>query len=78
MKIIGIDDGENIKKINKKKIMIVSIIAIVLLALLVIFITYCTNKQFRDIMDKYVLMKNVIEVKNLVKEYKELKAKRAK
>ncbi len=61
MKIIGIDDGENIKKINKKKIMIVSIIAIVLLALLVIFITYCTNKQFRDIMDKYVLMKNVIE-----------------
>lgn len=61
MKIIGIDNGENIKKINKKKIMIVSIIAIVLLVLFVIFITYCFNKPFRDIMDKYVLMKNVIE-----------------
>lgn len=61
MKIIGIDDGENIKKINKKKILVVFIIAIVLLILFVIFITYCVNKPFRDIMDKYVLMKNVIE-----------------
>lgn len=61
MKIIGINDGEKIKKINKNKIMMVSIIAVLLLILFVIFITYCVNKSFRDIMDKYVLMKNVIE-----------------
>lgn len=61
MKIIGIDEEENIKKINKKKIIIISIVAIVLVILFAIFIVYSVNKPFRDIIDKYVLMKNVIE-----------------
>lgn len=59
MKIIGIDDGEDVKKINKKKIMIVSIVAVVILVIFLVFIAYCVSKPFRDIMDKYVLMKNV-------------------
>lgn len=59
MKIIGIDDGEDVKKINKKKIMIVSIVAVVILVIFLVFTAYCVSKPFRDIMDKYVLMKNV-------------------
>lgn len=59
MKIIGIDDGEDVKKINKKKIMIISIVAVVILVIFLVFTAYCVSKPFRDVMDKYVLMKNV-------------------
>lgn len=59
MKIIGIDDGKDIKKINKKKIMIVSIVAVVIFVIFLVFTAYCVSKPFRDVMDKYVLMKNV-------------------
>lgn len=61
MKIIGIDDEENIKQINKKKITIIIIVAITITVGIITFIAYCVNKPFRDILDKYVLMKNVIE-----------------
>lgn len=61
MKVIGINDTENIKKINKKKIIIISAILLVIIIGVLIFIAYCNNKQFRDILDKYVLMKNVVE-----------------
>ena len=61
MKIIGIDDGEDIRKVNKKKIMIISIIILLVVIAIITFIIYCVNKPFRDLLDKYVLMKNVIE-----------------
>lgn len=61
MKIIGIED-ENIKtKLNKKRVMIASIIGIVAVIILILFIIYCANRTFRDMVDKYILMKNVIE-----------------
>lgn len=59
MKIIGIDDGKNVKKINKKRITVAFIVAIIILVIFFVFIAYCVSKPFRDIMDKYVLMKNV-------------------
>lgn len=61
MKIIGIDDGEDVRKLNKKKIMVFSIIVAVIIVIFFVFITYCVSKPFRDMMDKYVLMKNVVE-----------------
>lgn len=61
MKIIGIDDQKDVKKINKKKVMIASIVALIILIIVILFIIYCANKPFRDFIDKYVLMKNVIE-----------------
>lgn len=61
MKIIGIEN-ENIKtKLNKKRVMIASIIGIVIVIILILFIIYCANRTFRDMVDKYILMKNVIE-----------------
>lgn len=61
MKIIGIKDEEDVKRLNKKKIMITFIIALILIIVAIIFIVYCANKPFRDFLDKYVLMKNVVE-----------------
>ena len=61
MKVIGIDDTENVKKINKKKTIIILAILLVIIIGALIFIAYCNNKQFRDMLDKYVLMKNVVE-----------------
>lgn len=61
MKIIGIDDEKSVKKVNKKKIAITSAIALLIIIAIIIFIIYCVNKPFRDMMDKYVLMKNIIE-----------------
>lgn len=61
MKIIGIED-ENIKrKLNKKRVMIASIIGIIAFIILILFIIYCSSKSFRNVVDKYILMKNVME-----------------
>lgn len=62
MKIIGIDEQEvKNKQINVKKILITSIVSIIILIILILFILYSCNKSFRNFMDKYVLMKNVME-----------------
>lgn len=62
MKIIGIDDSEEkTKKLNMKKLRIAIIIATIILIFIVLFCIYLGNKNFRDFMDKYVLMKNVTE-----------------
>ena len=62
MKIIGIDDKEEkIKEINRKKILITTFICIIILILLVTICVYIANKPFREFIDKYVLMKNVVE-----------------
>ena len=62
MKIIGIDDQEEkIKELNRKKVLITTIISILLIALIIIVCVYMANKTFRDLIDKYVLMKNVTE-----------------
>lgn len=62
MKIIGIEEEqEKIKQIDAKKVLIASILVIIIVITLVIIITYVANKQFRDFMDQYVLMKNVME-----------------
>lgn len=62
MKIIGIDDSEEkAKKLNMRKLRIAIIIATIILIFIVLFCIYLENKNFRDFMDKYVLMKNVTE-----------------
>lgn len=62
MKIIGIEDhNEKIRQLSKKKIMITSIIGTIIVITIFLFCMYLGNKTFRDFMDKYVLMKNVME-----------------
>lgn len=61
MKIIGIENQKNIKKLNKKKVTMASIIALIVVVFIILFIIYCACKPFRDVIDKYVLMKNVVE-----------------
>ena len=61
MKIIGIEDDKKPRKLNKKKVVIVGIVAAVILVFLILFIIYSASQSFRDIVDKYILMKNVIE-----------------
>lgn len=61
MKIIGIEDKMPKRKLNKKKVMIAGIVAVVVLIFLILFIIYSANKSFRNVIDKYVLMKNVVE-----------------
>lgn len=58
MEIIEIEDEEK-KKLNKKKIVIFSLIIILILAIISIIAVYISNKQFRDILDKYVLGKEI-------------------
>lgn len=64
-KIIGINDEpekeENIEKnkTSKKKVTIMAIMIIVIIATATIFLLYSINKEFRDLLDKYVLMKNI-------------------
>jgi hypothetical protein len=59
MKIIEMDKNE--KKINIKKLTIVVSITIMILIGAILFIIYCANEEFRNLVDKYVLMKNVVE-----------------
>ena len=61
MKIIGIEDKLPKRKLNKKKVMIAGIVVVVVLIFLILFIIYSANKSFRNVIDKYVLMKNVVE-----------------
>jgi len=61
MKIIEMKNQNGIRKLNKKKVMIASIVALILLIFLILFIVYSACKPFRDVIDKYVLMKNVVE-----------------
>ena len=62
MKIIGIDNQEEKKKeLNRKKAIITIFICIISILLFILFCFYMGNKSFRDFMDKYVLMKNVVE-----------------
>lgn len=62
MKIIGIDNQEEkIKELNKKKVIITAIISIILIVIIILISMYMANKSFRDLIDKYILMKNVTE-----------------
>lgn len=62
MKIIGIDDEEGKRKdINPKKILIEIIVGAIVVITIILAILYATFKPFRNFMDKYVLMKNVME-----------------
>lgn len=58
MKIVGI---ENIKQMKIRKILIISALALIIIITLVLSIVYATNVKFRNFMDQYVLMKNVME-----------------
>lgn len=62
MKIIGIDDNqEKSKKLNKKRLILTIIIGIIVITIITLTCVYMGNKNFRDFIDKYVLMKNVTE-----------------
>lgn len=62
MKIIGIDDNqEKSKKLNKKRLILTIIIGIIGITIITLTCVYMGNKNFRDFIDKYVLMKNVTE-----------------
>ena len=65
-------ENENIKKkINKKKIIIISIIAIILIALIALGIVYTKNQQARDWIDKNIFRKEVMQDKAITIELKE-------
>ena len=67
MKIIGIDEEDEVKKkvLNHKKIVITVAIAVIVLTLIVLCCIYLGNREFREFADKYFFMKNVTE-NNLV------------
>ena len=67
MKIIGIDEEQEVKKrvLNHKKIVITVAAVIITLALIVFYCIYLGNRGFREFTDKYIFMKNVTE-NNLV------------
>ena len=52
---------ESIKEVKAKKILILLSVSILTIICLIITILYASNKEFRNLMDKYVLMKNVME-----------------
>lgn len=58
MKIINIDEQKNI---NKKKVLITSIIVAIICIVIILFIIYSSSSSFREVVDKYVLMKNIVE-----------------
>ena len=65
-------ETENIKKkLNKKKIIIISIIAIILIALIALGIVYTKNQQARDWIDKNIFRKEVMQDKATTIELKE-------
>lgn len=57
-KIESLKTGKNI---NKKKVLIASIVLLIILIFIILIAVYAGNKSFRDVIDKYVLMKNVVE-----------------
>lgn len=50
---------EESRKLNKKKIAVVSAVLAVVLIIAIIILIYVSNSKFRDLMDKYILMKNI-------------------
>lgn len=62
MKIIGLQDTEEInKKLNRKKVIITIIISIVIIAIIVATAVYIANKDFRDFVDFKIFRKIVTE-----------------
>lgn len=61
MKIIDLQEEIKKRKLNKKKVIIASIIAIIIFIFFILFIIYAADQSFRNVLDKYVLMKNVVE-----------------
>ncbi len=62
MKIIGLEDTEELnKKLNKKKIIIMVAIIIIIVAIIVLSTVYIANKQFRDFIDFNIFRKAVTE-----------------
>ena len=61
MKIIGIDAIDSNKKLKIKKIIITISISIILIIAFILICLYIGNKPFHEFIDKYVLMKNVVE-----------------
>ena len=60
MKVIGLEDEDKKQKYIKRNFMIGVAIFIALIVIILI-IVYASNREFRDFMDEYVLMKNVME-----------------
>ena len=61
MKFSEIQNNNMIRKLNGKKVLILAIIVILIIVFIVLFSVYCSYKPFRETIDKYVLMKNVVE-----------------
>jgi len=62
MKIIGLQDSEEInRKLNKKKLIITIIISIIAVVFLVATAVYIANKEFRDFVDFKIFRKIVTE-----------------
>lgn len=62
MKIIGIEDNqEKARQLNTKKLILTIIIGIIAIIIITLICIYMGNRNFRDFIDKYVLMKNVTE-----------------
>ena len=49
------------KKLNTKRLTIAIIVGIIILTFIILFIVYSANRSFRETIDKYVLMKNIVE-----------------
>lgn len=66
MKIIGLQDTEQInKKLNKKRLTITIIISAIIIALIIITSIYIANKQFRDFVD-FKIFRKIVTENNLV------------
>lgn len=56
-----VENNYNEKKLNKKKVLIATVIIIIIIIFGLVFLAYSLSREFRDLLDKYVLMKNVTE-----------------
>ena len=61
MKLLEFQNINNDGKLNRKKVLIITIIVVVTITFITLFSIYCAYKPFRDMVDKYILMKNVVE-----------------
>ncbi len=52
---------EESPKLNKKKVFVAVVVIIIIIIAGAIFLAYSLNRDFRNLLDKYVLMKNVTE-----------------
>lgn len=53
--------GEKEKKLNKKKVIIVSVIILIIIGIIVTISLYISEKEFREWIDVYILRKNITE-----------------